>query len=175
MKVRFWLAMVLAGSFIATTASTIEAQQGLFGRLKQKVKDKVEQNTAPSTPSAAAPAASNSSTASVTTGGSTAAANGGASGTDSNNIQSYQNYDFVPGATIIFADDFTDSQNGEFPAQWNLLKGQAVVNKQQGYQAFQKNDLAAARESYQKALAREPRVAAGPGARPVAKQMADCQ
>ena len=51
-------------------------------------------------------------------------------------IQAYQNYDFTPGDTILFADDFTATQDGEFPNQWELLKGQAVVNKQQGYQSF---------------------------------------
>lgn len=134
MKLRVWFPVVLIGCVMATTAPAVNAQS-ILGRLRQKVKDKVEQKTAPSIPSEAAPAASNSSTAAATSGGSTAA-NGGASGTDPNNIQSYQNYDFVPGATIIFDDDFTDSQDGEFPAQWNLLKGQAVVNQQQGYQAF---------------------------------------
>ena len=51
-------------------------------------------------------------------------------------LQSYQNYDFTPGETIIFADDFTTTQDGEFPDQWELTKGQAVVNKAAGYPAF---------------------------------------
>jgi len=51
-------------------------------------------------------------------------------------IKAYQNYDFTPGDTILFADDFTETQDGEFPEQWELLKGQGVVNKQQGYQAM---------------------------------------
>lgn len=51
-------------------------------------------------------------------------------------LTSYQNYDFTPGQTIIFADDFTTTQDGEFPEQWELSKGQAVVNKAAGYPAF---------------------------------------
>ncbi len=51
-------------------------------------------------------------------------------------IKSYQNYDFVPGDTVLFADDFTEDQNGEFPSHWNLTKGQAVVNKVTGIPAF---------------------------------------
>lgn len=51
-------------------------------------------------------------------------------------IQSYQNYDFVPGDTILFADDFTEDQDGEFPSHWTLTKGQAVVNKVTGKPAF---------------------------------------
>ncbi len=51
-------------------------------------------------------------------------------------IKSYQNYDFVPGDTVLFADDFTEDQNGEFPSHWNLTKGQAVVNQVTGKPAF---------------------------------------
>lgn len=51
-------------------------------------------------------------------------------------IRAYQNYDFVPGETVIFADDFNATQDGEFPNQWELKKGQAVVNKVQGARAL---------------------------------------
>lgn len=51
-------------------------------------------------------------------------------------IASYQNYDFIPGDTILFEDDFTDDQDGEFPAQWDLTVGQGVVNKLNGIPAF---------------------------------------
>ncbi len=48
----------------------------------------------------------------------------------------YQNYDFKPGDTIIFSDDFTSDQDGEFPAHWDLQAGQGVVNAVQGAEAF---------------------------------------
>jgi OmpA-OmpF porin, OOP family len=51
-------------------------------------------------------------------------------------ISAYQNYDFVPGDKIIFEDDFTEDQNGEFPSHWNLDAGQAVVNNVAGKDAF---------------------------------------
>lgn len=51
-------------------------------------------------------------------------------------IKSYQNYDFVPGDTVLFADDFTEDQQGEFPAHWNLESGQAVVNDVAGTPAL---------------------------------------
>jgi outer membrane protein OmpA-like peptidoglycan-associated protein len=51
-------------------------------------------------------------------------------------VKSYQNYDFVPGDTVLFVDDFTEDQDGEFPSHWNLEKGQAVVNKLNGIPAF---------------------------------------
>lgn len=43
-------------------------------------------------------------------------------------IKAFQNYDFVPGDTVLFFDDFLDDMSGEFPAHWNLTAGQAVVN-----------------------------------------------
>ena len=48
----------------------------------------------------------------------------------------YQNYDFTPGDTILFADDFTDTQDGEFPDRWELKSGQGVVNTNNGKPAF---------------------------------------
>lgn len=51
-------------------------------------------------------------------------------------FKTYQNYDFVPGDTILFADDFTNDMDGEFPSHWNLDNGQAVVNKAGTMPAF---------------------------------------
>ena len=44
-------------------------------------------------------------------------------------FSAYQNFDFIPGEKIIFEDDFSDDQDGEFPTHWKLLNGQAVINK----------------------------------------------
>jgi outer membrane protein OmpA-like peptidoglycan-associated protein len=51
-------------------------------------------------------------------------------------ITAYQNYDFTPGDTIQFADDFTAAQDGEFPDRWELVSGQGVVNNTQGRPTF---------------------------------------
>ena len=37
----------------------------------------------------------------------------------------WSKYDFVPGDIIIFEDDLTAEQNGEFPSKWDLVKGNA--------------------------------------------------
>lgn len=34
-------------------------------------------------------------------------------------------YDFIPGSTILFYDDFTGEEVGEFPSRWDLISGQA--------------------------------------------------
>jgi OmpA-OmpF porin, OOP family len=48
----------------------------------------------------------------------------------------YQNYDFVSGDKIIFEDDFSTAQDGEFPPMWKLMAGQGVVNKKDGKNVF---------------------------------------
>ena len=54
--------------------------------------------------------------------------------------KAYQNYDFVPGDKILFEDDFRTDGDGEFPAHWKLIKGQAVVNKMNGEPIFALTD-----------------------------------
>ncbi|CAN5148569.1 hypothetical protein BH11BAC6_BH11BAC6_05900 [soil metagenome] len=51
-------------------------------------------------------------------------------------VTAYQNYDFRAGDKIIFEDNFAADEDGEFPAHWDLKKGQAVVNKITDIPAF---------------------------------------
>ncbi len=51
-------------------------------------------------------------------------------------LQAYDNYDFIPGEKIFFADDFADDQKGEFPAHWHLCYGQGVVTDFDGHKVF---------------------------------------
>ncbi len=51
-------------------------------------------------------------------------------------FKAYQNYDFVPGDTVIFEDHFADDQMGEFPSHWNLSAGHAVMNNVGGQNAL---------------------------------------
>jgi len=55
-------------------------------------------------------------------------------------LKVYQNYDFTPGDTVVFADDFTGTQDGEFPDRWELVSGQGVVNSNNGKAAFYLTD-----------------------------------
>jgi OOP family OmpA-OmpF porin len=47
-------------------------------------------------------------------------------------LKTYNNYDFVPGDTILFEDHFSTDQPGEFPEHWELVSGQAVMNTYSG-------------------------------------------
>jgi outer membrane protein OmpA-like peptidoglycan-associated protein len=51
-------------------------------------------------------------------------------------MKAYSNYDFVPGEKIIFEDEVRSDTDGEFPSHWNLLAGQAVINKVDGEPAL---------------------------------------
>ncbi|MDE3248247.1 MAG: OmpA family protein [Bacteroidota bacterium] len=51
-------------------------------------------------------------------------------------LKAYQNYDFIAGEKIIFEDDFSADEQGEFAAHWNLLSGQGTVNKAAGKTAL---------------------------------------
>ena len=42
-------------------------------------------------------------------------------------LQSYSKYDFIPGAKVIFYDDFTETGVGDFPASWNTNASGEVV------------------------------------------------
>ncbi|HTI64990.1 MAG TPA: OmpA family protein [Gemmatimonadaceae bacterium] len=60
----------------------------------------------------------------------------GAGGVAEPPLKTYQNYDFVPGDSIVFDDDFRSDQDGEFPAHWKLVNGQGVINMVDGSPVF---------------------------------------
>lgn len=88
----------------------------------------------------AAPAAEASPQANPAPAAQAAAASGAGAADNSAAIKVYQNYDFTPGDTILFSDDFTDTQDGEFPDRWELVSGQGVVNGTSGKPAFYLTD-----------------------------------
>lgn len=51
-------------------------------------------------------------------------------------FKAYNNYDFVPGDTILFEDHFIDDQDGEFATHWSLEGGQGVVNNMDEEKVF---------------------------------------
>ncbi len=52
-------------------------------------------------------------------------------GSESSEMKSYSKFDFVPGDKVIFFDDFSQDNAGDFPAKWNTNgKGEVVTNNQ---------------------------------------------
>jgi len=150
---RHWLPFALALTMLAAAVPTAHSQS-VFDKLKSKAKDKINQKEDQATD-----AAVNSADPTNKSDNSNSNSSGTSSGADATShavaksdspeaagaadvpaapvtLTSYQNYDFTPGETILFADDFTTTQDGEFPEQWELSKGQAVVNKAAGFSAF---------------------------------------
>lgn len=54
-------------------------------------------------------------------GSKTSSPNGNVSGT----AKTWSKYNFIPGDEIIFEDDLSLEENGEFPSRWDLVKGNA--------------------------------------------------
>ena len=151
MRMRLWLACALAMTMLAAAVPTAQSQS-VFDKLKSKAKDKINQKEDQAADSAVNSADPTNKSGSTSSSGSDSGADATAHATAKAEspeaagtadvaaapvtLTSYQNYDFTPGETILFADDFTSTQDGEFPEQWELTKGQAVVNKAAGYQAF---------------------------------------
>lgn len=51
-------------------------------------------------------------------------------------LATYSHYDFVPGDSILFFDDFANDQQGELPAHWKMCYGQGEVNTLDGKNVF---------------------------------------
>ena len=47
-------------------------------------------------------------------------------------VQSYKNYDFVPGDQIIFESDLANEETGEIPSQFTVSEGQVDVQEEDG-------------------------------------------
>lgn len=129
-------ALLLLGSTAPVNA------QGIFGKLKNAAESKAHAATNTSdtnteTPPPAAPSQTAGSASEAPAQDSSADATAPAAPVG---ITAYQNYDFTPGSTILFSDDFTATQDGEFPNQWELIAGQGAANKQQGQETFTLTD-----------------------------------
>lgn len=132
-----FLLLLTTVAILGTANNTVRAQS-VLEKIK-RTKDKLSQHTDENTGKTADESGTDKS------------ANGDAKpavATDDNlsasaapaSFRAYQNFDFVPGDKVLFEDHFTDDQDGEFPAHWELVAGQAVVNKVKGEPAFSLTD-----------------------------------
>jgi outer membrane protein OmpA-like peptidoglycan-associated protein len=115
--------LVMLAVLMASSASNAQFLDMLKDQatkaLQKKIEDRPPQPTAKvESQSAAGNVASNGTPASTQT------------------LQAYQGYDFVPGDTIVFEDNFEKDEDGEFPSHWNQGDGQGAVNAFAGRKAF---------------------------------------
>ncbi len=109
--------------------------QSILNRFKQKVKDKVNQKVDNKLDQAAEKVVNAPENAVKSDGSQPDVTDSVAPKTPQTseaNFKTYQNYDFIAGEKILFEDHFTDDADGEFPAHWKLVTGQAIVNKLEG-------------------------------------------
>lgn len=134
----------LAGSlFLLSSIYPYSLNAQLLGRLKETVKnhveDRADQRTGEATDKAMdqAEKGAKKNNENNSDNGKNADNKIAVSGTPAKPaLKVYSNYDFVPGDKILFEDNFIDDQDGEFPAHWELVKGQAIINKIDGEPAF---------------------------------------
>ena len=110
--------------------------QGILGKIKSKVKEKSDakvDNASDKTTDKPADAGKSNDNGQDNKSNQTTAPDQTTSSatvsSDNYTIKAFQNYDFIAGDKIIFADDFMDDQEGEFPSHWALVKGQGTVNQ----------------------------------------------
>jgi OOP family OmpA-OmpF porin len=141
--ITFSLVALLAAA-VAALSLPSKAQSGLTDRLKQKVEDKVgdkAEEKIDKTIDEAVDGTEEDSTQAVEgeegeQGESGQAAAKGKGGTaTSEDMALYTKYDFVPGDKVIFYDDLSGEEIGEFPSRWNLENGVFEIVKQ-GSESF---------------------------------------
>jgi OOP family OmpA-OmpF porin len=115
---------------IAAFASPACAQFGSLGdKLKQKAAEKVQEKLDQKGEAEATPADSTAAAAEAATPAATPAAGGTATAED---MKLYTKYDFVPGDKVIFYDDLSREELGEFPSRWRLDEGVFEIANQGG-------------------------------------------
>jgi OOP family OmpA-OmpF porin len=128
MKAKLIFIVVLCLAFIAVSSPA----QAQFKKLKDKAKEKAEkkveetvegteettEDTAKASQESTEKPASDTTKAKSTTTGA------------SEDMSLYTKYDFVPGDKVIFYDDLSGEEIGEFPSRWRLDKGVFEIAKQ---------------------------------------------
>ena len=132
---------------LAALWSPAHAQFGFIGdKLKEKAQEKTEEaidKAADGETAEEAPAEATEGAAQATAAGGTATAEG---------MQLYTKYDFIPGDRVIFYDDLSSEELGEFPSRWRLDQGVFEIANQGGKNYIMCTDEGGIR----------PRIAVGP-------------
>jgi outer membrane protein OmpA-like peptidoglycan-associated protein len=123
-----FLSVALLSVALAAIWSPAHAQFGFIGdKLKEKAQEKTEdaidKAADGSEDAEEAPAEAAEGEAQATAAGGTATAEG---------MQLYTKYDFIPGDRVIFYDDLSSEELGEFPSRWRLDQGVFEIANQGG-------------------------------------------
>ena len=123
--------LALAGALLAT-----DARAGLGDKLKKKVQDagKKTEETMDKAIGASEGAATGAAESESGAEGAPSKGPGDAAapGADAKVSAVSTKFDYVPGDSVIFADDFTQDELGEFPARWKLSSGTFEIAEMNG-------------------------------------------
>jgi hypothetical protein len=133
---RGWKAhFVLAAMAALAVFWSAVAEAGLTDRLKKKVQDKAAEKTnraADAAVDGAADRAPGEGEAGDEAGAATSESSEAAGEPDGDVSSVSTKFDYVPGDKVLFADDFTQDELGEFPARWKLSIGTFEVAEMKG-------------------------------------------
>jgi OOP family OmpA-OmpF porin len=131
--------LVFAGSLIALCMPMSASHAGFGDALKKKIAEKANKkaeaavDTLSGTPGKAAGETPNADVSEAGRSGGAAAATGAGSGGALGKVSTVSTkFDFVPGDSMIFYDDFKLDEPGEFPAKWRLALGTFEVAELEG-------------------------------------------
>ena len=124
MRSKLILIVLLCLALIAVSSPTSAQLKKIKDKVKEKAEKKVEKTIEGEEETA-------SDTSTEKSGSDTAKAKSATPGA-SEDMSLYTKFDFVPGDKVIFYDDFSGEEMGEFPSRWRLDEGVFEVAKQGG-------------------------------------------
>lgn len=133
------LSFVAVALLMAAVLAWAPPAAAQFGKLKDKVKDKVERKVDQKTDQTIDKAiesngqgAQGESAPDAPAAAGRAPTGGGAGSATAEDMTLYTKYDFVPGDKVLFFDDLSREEMGEFPSRWNLEHGVFEIAKSEG-------------------------------------------
>lgn len=130
----FVRASAMAACVVLLLATSVTAEAGLTDTLKQAADKAAEAAKATKDkkdkPATSEPAQDPAASPDAAGSGSNAAPAAGGSGGDVAKVST--KFDYVPGDKVIFMDDFSQDELGEFPARWSLSNGNVEVAEMNG-------------------------------------------
>jgi OmpA-OmpF porin, OOP family len=115
---------IILSIMLVVLSATLLSAQGLLNKIKNRVKNTVENRTVNNIDK------QTNKTLDEIEGKNTASdkSNEQAAPAENNSLASYTKYDFVPGDTVLYAEDFASEAIGELPVGWNTNgKGEVVT------------------------------------------------
>jgi len=126
--------ILLTALVLAVLASAPAGHAGIGDALKKKVGDKATKKAEEAVDKATEkPSTEKAEPASGGTESAKPAGDSGAPGVSGDKVSAISTkFDFIPGDSVMFADDFTQDDLGEFPARWKLSTGTFEVAEMEG-------------------------------------------